>query len=384
MTERQFEGRSAAEAAIKACEVLGVTRSALRYKVVSEVGEQLNRRVVIVVDVEAHAAAAQAHSNDEGSEGATGAGRSERRPAGERQPRASSDRSERGDRPASDRGERGDRPASDRGERGERPVSDRGERVDRPASDRGERGDRPASDQSDRSASSGDRGRGRRREGGATASSSPRRSGRDRDRGDGPRRSARGGDRERGGAHAGHDDDGIEALLKLDAQPVTPVTPRPDIVPQGERAKRALTLAGDLSRLLQLDAVPHVVGEDDAEIHVDMHGRDGARLIGKKGEVLLAFQFLMNRILSRQEDGDQVVVLDAGGYRERRRNALAELAKRLASRALQERKAVRLSPMSAHDRRIFHMTLKEVEGVTTRSEGDGLYRNLLIIPSEFC
>ena len=39
--------------------------------------------------------------------------------------------------------------------------------------------------------------------------------------------------------------------------------------------------------------------------------------------------------------------------------------------------------MSAHDRRVFHLTIKEIEGVDSRSDGDGLYRNLLIIPSDF-
>jgi spoIIIJ-associated protein len=56
----------------------------------------------------------------------------------------------------------------------------------------------------------------------------------------------------------------------------------------------------------------------------------------------------------------------------------------LAERCVQERKAVRLSPMSAHDRRIFHMVLKDIDTVGTRSEGDGMYRHLLIIPAEFC
>lgn len=140
----------------------------------------------------------------------------------------------------------------------------------------------------------------------------------------------------------------------------------------------------DLVRLLGMKLAPHLVSDDEAEMHIDLVGADEARMIGKKGEVLLALQFVVNRIISRgEEEGEQVVVLDAGGYRERRRSALQQLAKRLAERAMQERKAVRLSPMSAHDRRVFHMTLKEIEGVTTRSEGDGLFRNLLIIPSEF-
>ena len=108
-----------------------------------------------------------------------------------------------------------------------------------------------------------------------------------------------------------------------------------------------------------------------------------ARVIGDRGEVLLAFQFIVNRIVTRQVEGEQLIILDAAGYRERRRKALVELAEKLADRAERDQKVVKLSPMSPHDRRVFHRALTENEGVRTESKGEGLYRNLLIIPSEY-
>ena len=97
----------------------------------------------------------------------------------------------------------------------------------------------------------------------------------------------------------------------------------------------------------------------------------------------MALQFLANRIVARREtEGNQHVVLDAAGYRMRRREALVDLAQKLAGRAVEEQKVVRLSPMSAHDSRVFHLALAEKEGVTTRSEGSGLFRPLLIIPGD--
>ena len=344
--ERQFEGRSVAEAAIKACEVLGTTRSALKYRVVSETGELLNRRVVIAVTADAAAVSPARDRDDdhdrgpsrEPVEGSGGSG--EEAGSSDERPRRSSSGGERGDR--------GGRARS-------------GERAPRS----GDRGGRSSGERSAR----GGRGGG----GGRTG---------DRDRG--------GRGRDRGGRSGGErrpraqDDDGIEALLKLDTQPHDVSAQRPAIEAKTPRAKRAVTVVEDLVRLLGMKLSPHLVSDEETEMHIDLVGADEARMIGKKGEVLLALQFVVNRIISRgEEEGEQVVVLDAGGYRERRRTALQELAKRLASRAMEERKAVRLSPMSAHDRRVFHMTLKEMEGVTTRSEGDGLFRNLLIIPSEF-
>ena len=173
--------------------------------------------------------------------------------------------------------------------------------------------------------------------------------------------------------------------------------PRPDVTGDlSPRAEKAKVVVGDMLKLMDLQLEPHVVEDGDKEIHVDLQGEDEARIIGKKGDVLLSFQFLVNRMVSKaiskeapeeasEEEGaeSQVVVLDAAAYRVRRRDALSDLAKRLADRAVEEGKVVRLSPMSAHDRRVFHLTLKEMEGIDTRSEGDGLYRNLLIIPSQF-
>jgi hypothetical protein len=69
MSSREFSGRSAAEAAIKACEELGVSRSALKYQVVSEVGAGLEKKVVISVDADqARAAAAVSPAVDRGCE----------------------------------------------------------------------------------------------------------------------------------------------------------------------------------------------------------------------------------------------------------------------------------------------------------------------------
>ncbi len=147
------------------------------------------------------------------------------------------------------------------------------------------------------------------------------------------------------------------------------------------RGALALTVIAELLQHLGFEMEKFRVQDDEEEIHFDLRGDSLEKLIGKKGEPLLALQFLVNRIVDRgEEEGEQHIVLDAAGYRHRRRTALAELATKLAERAKEEGKVVRLSPMSAHDRRIFHITLQELDGISTRSQGGGLYRPLLIIP----
>ncbi len=334
MPEQQFEGRSAAEAAIKACETFGVSRGQLQYDVLSDEGEALDRRVVIKARTDAAPVSTEPEPGEEPprrsevSHEARGAGRSDGRGGGGGGGRGRRDggrarRDERG-------GGRG-RGGNDRGGRG--------------GNDRGGRG-----------------GRGRR--------------------------------------NRPEDNDGIENLLQLETVPAERPADRPEL--SGEfsvRAQKAMEVVSEVVRLAGFSLTHHLVQDDDTEIHVDLRGADEARVIGPKGEVLLSLQFIVNRIVGRlmdfAEGGDegtprdesenhrQVVVLDAADYRNRRRLALADLATRLSDRAIEEGKVVRLSPMSAHDRRVFHMTLKELEDVETRSEGDGLYRNLLIIPSEY-
>lgn len=177
------------------------------------------------------------------------------------------------------------------------------------------------------------------------------------------------------------EDDGLEALLNLDASAASPVPERPALDGAGsELAEKARGVLGELVQKMGLTLNVVRVGENDDEIELDLRGTDTARVVGRKGEGILALQLLVNRMASREAEEGKRIVIDAGGYRQRRREALADLARRLAARALEEHKVVRLSPMSAHDRRIFHITLETMAGVSTRSEGNGLYRKLLIIP----
>ncbi|OGQ77280.1 MAG: hypothetical protein A2289_02320 [Deltaproteobacteria bacterium RIFOXYA12_FULL_58_15] len=329
---RQFKGRTAAEAAIKACEELGVTRAALRYEIVSETGDDLaTRRVVISVEVD-EKAAAQAE-----------------------------ERYQRDDQPRDERGDRGDRDSRG-GSRG-RSGPPRGRRDSHESRGGGrDRGPRSAPPRGPRSGPPrGGRGRDDRSGGGGG-----------------------GGNRGRGGHRPERrptaDDGNIDSLLKLELVPEEATNKRPLFEGDpSERAAAAQQVLNDIVELAGFNVEPRLVQDDD-EVHFDLSGEDAVRVIGDKGEALLALQFLINRIVARKAEGSAHLVLDAADYRNRRREALAALARQLADKALTEGKVVRLSPMSAHDRRIFHITLEEDDTVTTRSEGDGLYRPLLIIP----
>jgi spoIIIJ-associated protein len=73
-------------------------------------------------------------------------------------------------------------------------------------------------------------------------------------------------------------------------------------------------------------------------------------------------------------------LIDVEGYRDRRQNALAQLAQRMARKAVKRGQAVTLEPMSPYDRRIIHMALRNDDRVTTQSTGEGSRRRVRIYP----
>jgi spoIIIJ-associated protein len=122
--------------------------------------------------------------------------------------------------------------------------------------------------------------------------------------------------------------------------------------------------------------------EDDDSITASVSGSNLGLLIGKHGQTIDAIQYLSNAIVWRKwpEDRKEVVV-DAAGYRERRRVALEALAVRSAEEALASHSPVTLEPMTAVERKIVHLRLKEFEGVETASDGTEPNRAVVITPA---
>lgn len=151
---------------------------------------------------------------------------------------------------------------------------------------------------------------------------------------------------------------------------------------QTSASGRAEDARAVLSRILELMGVDGTVKvtEEAERVVLDVAGSETGLVIGKKGQTLDALQFVMNKIINRDREGRKPIVVDAEGYRVRRAEALVELALRLGEKAVRTHRTITVNPMSPHDRRIIHLALDKVPGVTTRSEGEGAFRRLLIIP----
>ncbi len=124
------------------------------------------------------------------------------------------------------------------------------------------------------------------------------------------------------------------------------------------------------------------VEEDDEVIRVSCAGPDLGMLIGRHGQTIDAVQYLANAVMWRRHPEDRKeVVVDAAGYRDRRRTALEALAVRSAERALSDQEPVELEPMTAVERKVVHLCLKEFDGVETTSEGTEPNRFVVVIPA---
>jgi spoIIIJ-associated protein len=153
-----------------------------------------------------------------------------------------------------------------------------------------------------------------------------------------------------------------------------------------ERAKLALDFVTAVIEDMDMDCRvrlrrPRQETPDEApEIVVEVTGRDSGRIIGKKGLVLGALQFLTHRVINRPGQDRRHVLVDADGYRLRREQSLATMAKRLGKQALEEGKIITFEPMNPRDRRVVHLALAKFEGVITKSDGEGDSRRVQIIP----
>jgi spoIIIJ-associated protein len=154
-------------------------------------------------------------------------------------------------------------------------------------------------------------------------------------------------------------------------------------VPQetDDRARRAKNLLEQILPHLTDDARVEVEEGSDGNVVLAVATEDSGAVIGRRGQTLDALEHLVNRIVLRDERAAiGRVTLDVAGYRGRRQESLEELARRLAAKARQTGQIVTLNPLSPRDRRIVHLTLEPEPDVTTRSEGEGVFRRLLIVP----
>jgi spoIIIJ-associated protein len=170
----------------------------------------------------------------------------------------------------------------------------------------------------------------------------------------------------------------VIAIVSADAATATTTAPPPD--DESDLASEARELVQRIVDCIGVNAQVDV-DEGDAAITVSCTGPDLGMLIGRHGQTIDAIQYLANAAMYRGHSDDRKeVVVDAAGYRDRRRASLEALAVRSAEQALANAEAVELDPMTAVERKVVHLRLKEFDGVETTSEGTEPNRFVVIRP----
>lgn len=134
----------------------------------------------------------------------------------------------------------------------------------------------------------------------------------------------------------------------------------------------------DIVKAMGLDQITVTASQEENNITLKINGDVSGVAIGRRGETLDALQYLTGLAANRVEGDYLRVVIDSGNYRERRRNTLEQLAKKLAAAVIKTGRNTTLEPMNPYERRIIHATISEIEGVTSASIGEEPNRCVII------
>ena len=168
--------------------------------------------------------------------------------------------------------------------------------------------------------------------------------------------------------------------------------PKSQVIPETElKMERREVAEGEdmsfdfISTLLSdigLEATAELYSCEDGTRRINIIGSDASTLIGHHGDTLDALQYLANLASARKnakgERDKSRVTIDIEGYRAKREATLRALARRMAQKALRNKRSVMLEPMSAYERRIIHSEIQNIEGVSTNSIGSENNRKIVI------
>lgn len=146
---------------------------------------------------------------------------------------------------------------------------------------------------------------------------------------------------------------------------------------QAEIADRAKEFLQGVFENMGLDCVMEKMSTYE-RVTFQVHGENLGFVIGKHGQTLEAIQYLTNLVANKGEQARCHIMVDIGGYRERRERTLEQLAGRLAAKVRRNRHKISLEPMNAYERKIIHSALQDMPHIGTHSEGEGPSRHIVI------
>ena len=168
--------------------------------------------------------------------------------------------------------------------------------------------------------------------------------------------------------------------------------PKSEVIPEAQlKMEQRFVSEGEdmpfdfINRLIAdigINATAELYSCEDGTRRITIKGEDASILIGHHGDTLDALQYLANLASTRKnasgERDKSRVTIDIEGYRAKREDTLRALARRMAAKAIRNKRSVMLEPMSAYERRIIHSEIQGIEGVSTNSVGSDNNRKIVI------
>ncbi len=152
-----------------------------------------------------------------------------------------------------------------------------------------------------------------------------------------------------------------------------------DPLPQGEFEQKLLEFITSLIEKMGYDIKVTITYREDKKIGIKLDSSYSSILIGRKGKNLDALQLLANIYAGRLGHEEVRIILDSENYRIRREESLVRLAYSTADKVRSSKNSILLEPMNPFERRLIHTTLNDIPDVETKSEGDGLYKQVRVL-----
>ena len=151
-----------------------------------------------------------------------------------------------------------------------------------------------------------------------------------------------------------------------------------ELQPQGDFEEKMIGFTSGLIERMGYPGKVSILFREKYKLGLKIESEYSSILIGKKGKNLDALQLLLNIYSGRLGKDDTRIILDTENYRIRREESLVRLAYNVAEKVRESRGSVLLEPMNPFDRWLIHTTLNDISDVETKSEGDGLYKQVKV------
>lgn len=154
-------------------------------------------------------------------------------------------------------------------------------------------------------------------------------------------------------------------------------------VPQDEFEEKMVDFVKNVIEKMGYEVKVELVFREEKKIGIKLDSQNSSILIGRKGKNLDALQLLANIYAGRLGHEEIRIILDTENYRIRREESLVRLAYNTADKVHTSHKSILLEPMNPFERRLIHTTLNDIPDIDTKSEGEGLYKQVRVIYKGF-